>query len=198
MTLYKRQHHIISYYHYFLTKSQPKTHVVSRWKTWMRHQCWVGTQGVPPFKEWTSRFSRKVGWFWIIICCDFYVFLWCFNVMLWQTQSPCDYECLWLNTLVFVDVILISHNLFWAEENRKNMARAKRSQFFKFLGLHCFSLLHKKSRFQGLSNFHKGSNVVQARYLLTSRPISTGWTNVKSASHQGMVPCVTRLANVSC
>ena len=31
---------------------------------------------------------------------------------------------------------------------------------------HCFSLLHKNSRFQGLSNFHKGSNVVQARYLL--------------------------------
>ena len=129
-------------------------------------------------KEWTSRFSRKVGWFWIIICYDFYVFWkWCFNVMLWQTQSPCDYECLWLNTLVFVDVILISHNLFWAEENKKNLARATRSQFFKFLGFHCFSLLHKKSRFQGLSNFHKGSNVVQALGIFWLHdPISTGWT----------------------
>ena len=177
MTLYKRQHHITSYYHYFLTKVTTKNHCFE-----VEDLDATPVLGGGP-KESHRDQGMNISVFtesWMILDNYMLWFLrllkWCFNVMLWQTQSPCDYECLWLNTLVFVDVILISHNLFWAEENKKNLARATRSQFFKFLGFHCFSLLHKKSRFQGLSNFHKGSNVVQARYLLTSRPISTGWT----------------------
>lgn len=42
MTLY-HVHHIIPYYHYFLPKNHSKNHTSSRWKTWMRRQCWVGT-----------------------------------------------------------------------------------------------------------------------------------------------------------